>query len=210
VFNPPASHLELKAMLGVLSAAAADDPLARRFVLAEPERDAVARRVPWTRVLRRGPGTGPDGSAQRDLLDFARAHPAELVVKRSWDYGGRGVFLGAELDDKSTQTKLSELLGPRPRPYDWHELLAHIERSDEAWVVQALIDVAPRPLVRVDDVGPVEHLLYSDLSSFTSLGTCVAVTGGAVRASRSRIVNIQGGGGLAPLLRGAAISKILA
>jgi hypothetical protein len=51
--------------------------------------------------------------------------------------------------------------------------------------------------------------LYVDLSAYTNLGVAVAPTGGAVRASESRIVNILGGGGLAPLLRDDVLEGLL-
>ena len=204
VWNPPASHLELKSMLGLLSAAV-DQPGS----LPDDERVAVTRRLPWTRLCMSGSTRGPDGTVLADLLDFVLAHPALLVLKRSWDYGGRGVFLGAELDSGSSQAKLCALLGSRDRPYAWHDLVQHVTHASDAWVVQALVDVTAQPRLRIDDVGVVEHSLYADISAFTSLGGDVRVEGGAVRASEGRIVNIQGGGGLAPLLREAAVEKIL-
>ena len=119
----------------------------------------------------------------------------------------RGVFLGAELDAPGTQARLRELTGT-PSPIDWRALLDHVERSGEAWVMQSLVDVAPRSLVRVEDAGPVARTLYADLSAFTSLGNGLELTGGAVRASGSRVVNIQGGGGLAPLVRESALARL--
>ena len=209
IWNPPSSHLELKAMLGLLSATCADDAEAQRIGLTDDERGTLARRLPWTRLCVPGPSTAPDGSALADLLDFVLANPASLVLKKSWDYGGRGVFLGAELSSSTSQAKLHAVLGPRDRPYAWHELVEHIVRSGEAWVVQALVEVQPSPRTCIDDGGLVTRELYADVSAFTSLRCDVAVTGGAVRASTSRIVNIQGGGGLVPLLREAAVRLIL-
>ncbi len=207
IWNPPASHLELKGMLALLSIAGADDAAAARAGLTSEEREAAARRLPWTRPCHAEPSTAPDGSPVPDLLAFARAHGPALVLKRSWDYGGRGVFLGAELDAPGTQARLRELTGT-PSPIDWRALLDHVERSGEAWVMQSLVDVAPRSLVRVEDAGPVARTLYADLSAFTSLGNGLELTGGAVRASGSRVVNIQGGGGLAPLVRESALARL--
>jgi hypothetical protein len=211
IWNPPASQYELKAMLALLSATERDDAAAARIGLAAEERGAVARRLPWTRLCLHAPAIGPDGGDVPDLLAFARAHQDSLVLKRSWDYGGRGVFLGAEMDDASSQARLRALLdAPSDRTLGWGELLDHIERSGEAWVMQSLVDVQPRSLLRVDATGPERRSLYADLSAFTSLGNDVAFEGGAVRASGGRIVNIQGGGGLAPLLRAEALERVLA
>jgi len=63
--------------------------------------------------------------------------------------------------------------------------------------------------------GPVEAEVFVDYSAFASVGVSPEPGwGGVVRASASRIVNIQGGGGVLPLLRrevwerlaGAAVS----
>jgi hypothetical protein len=207
VWNPPASHLELKGMLGLLSAAHTDDERCAQIGLSFEERTAAARRLPWTRLCTRTPAWGPEGQKLDDVLAFARAHQDELVLKRSWDYGGRGVFLGAELDEPMSQARLRELLGVNGE-ISWHMLVDHLERSGEAWVVQSLVDVRRRDLLRVEDTGAVRRALYADLSAFTSLGNDVAVTGGAVRASGGRIVNIQGGGGLCPLLRREALALL--
>ena len=51
--------------------------------------------------------------------------------------------------------------------------------------------------------------LYVDLSVFTNLGVTIFPKGGAVRAAPGRIVNILGGGGLAPLLRADVLEALL-
>jgi hypothetical protein len=51
--------------------------------------------------------------------------------------------------------------------------------------------------------------LYRDLSAFSNLGVEPRPVGGAVRASESRIVNILGGGGLAPLVRAEVLDRLL-
>ena len=205
LWNPPASQLELKAVLAVASELARGDDSA----LTHEERAAINRRIPWTRLLTDGATTGIDGSALSDLLGFTHAHPSHFVLKRSWDYGGRGVFLGAELHEESSQHRLQELLGPRERPYTWSELVTHATKPGESWVVQHLVDVKPRAMLAIEPTGPREKILYADLSAFVSLGNDAIVSGGAVRTSGGRIVNIQGGGGLAPLLRAEAVQLLL-
>jgi hypothetical protein len=197
----------MKGMLALLSAAAHDDGAAVRIGVTEEERAALVRRIPWTRLCIPGAERGPDGTRLADLVAFTRANQKTLVLKRSWDYGGRGVFLGAELDDESSQARLRALTGITGH-VDWNALIDYIGRAGEAWVVQALVDVERRALWRVDGDGPQLRELYADLSAFTTLGNDVAVDGGAVRASGGRIVNIQGGGGLAPLLREEALDRL--
>jgi hypothetical protein len=200
IFNPIASHLEVKGMLGLLSAGA--------IALPDDERAAVARSVPWTRVLAPGAGRGPDGAPLADLPSWVRAHARELVLKRSWDYGGRSVFLGAELDEPAAQARLAALFGDGA-PRDWAGLVDRALTDADAWVVQELV-IAPRtPQLRIEPDGPRARSLYIDLSAYTNLGVAPSPTGGAVRASESRIVNILGGGGLAPLLRAPVLAQLL-
>jgi hypothetical protein len=55
----------------------------------------------------------------------------------------------------------------------------------------------------------VERSLYVDLSAYTNTGPAPRPSGGAVRASESRIVNILGGGGLSPLVRTDVLDALL-
>jgi hypothetical protein len=201
ILNPIASHLEVKAMLGLLSAAV-DGPDAARMQLSDDEQDAIARTVPWTRLYQPGETTGPDGSVISDLGPWVRAHGNELVLKRSWDYGGKGVFLGADLDNSRTRVK--QLLG---HDGDWAALCDFALRDQDAWVVQELVRAQPVRHLRVAD-GIEARDLYVDLSAFTNLGVNVRPQGGAVRAAESRIVNILGGGGLSPLVRDEVLVEL--
>jgi hypothetical protein len=211
VFNPISSHLEVKGMLGLLSAAAVDDEAAARIGLTDDEREVVTRAVPWTRILQHGPTTGPDGAVIDDLAAWVLAHGRMLVLKRSWDYGGKGVFLGNEIAEGATaETRLRALLGRSPvESVGWAELVAHALADRDAWVVQELVPAMPERLLRADAERVEARDLYFDLSAFTNLGDAPRPSGGAVRASESRIVNILGGGGLAPLLREDVLLRLL-
>jgi hypothetical protein len=201
ILNPIASHLEVKAMLGLLSAAV-DGPAAARMQLSDDEQDAIARTVPWTRLYQPGPTSGPDGSPIAELGEWVRAHGSELVLKRSWDYGGKGVFLGADLEN--SRTRIQQLLG---REGGWSELCDHALADPDAWVVQELVRAQPVRHLRVAD-GVEARELYVDLSAFTNVGVAVRPAGGAVRAAESRIVNILGGGGLSPLVRDEVLMEL--
>jgi hypothetical protein len=211
VFNPISSHLEVKAMLGLLSAAAAQDADAARIGLDDDEREAVGRTVPWTRLVAHGPTRGPDGEAIADLVPWLRANGPKLVLKRSWDYGGKGVFLGAELTDgAAAQARLQTLLGRASgEVVGWDALCDFALADRDAWVVQELVPAASERLLRADGDGVHPRDLYVDLSAFTNVGTAPRPSGGAVRASESRIVNILGGGGLQPLLREDVLLRLL-
>jgi hypothetical protein len=211
LFNPISSHLEVKAMLGLLSGAAADDADAARIGLDDDERAAVAQAVPWTRLLQHGPTTGPEGEAIDELSAWVRAHGRELVLKRSWDYGGKGVYLGNELAaGAATETRLRALLGREPaEAVGWDALVDFALADRDAWVVQELVPALPERMLRVGAGGVEARDLYVDLSAFTNLGEAPRPSGGAVRASESRIVNILGGGGLSPLVREDVLARLL-
>jgi hypothetical protein len=196
VLNPIASHLEVKGMLGLLSEAADDDATAARFAITDDERAAARRAVPWTRVLtdeRRG-----EVIADRD----------QRVLKRSWDYGGKSVFLGADFDSDASQARAREVMA-RDGRNEWSQLVDFALADRDAWVVQELVHAERRTLLRVGDGGAEPRALYLDLSAYTNLGDAPAPSGGAVRASESRIVNILGGGGLAPLILGPVVDELL-
>ena len=204
IFNPIASHLEVKGTLALLSEAAADPH--PRLMLEEELVTAVRRTVPWTRVLGAAPSTSPDGKSVADLGAWARDRGAQLVLKRSWDYGGKSVFLGADLDDDATQARLRKVLGRTDAAkLTWADLVDHAVAAPDAWVVQELVHAQPQRHLRVDPDHVRACDLYLDLSAYTNLGDAPAPTGGVVRASASRIVNILGGGGLAPLFTDEAL-----
>ncbi len=206
ILNPIASHLEAKAMLGLLSAAA-NGVAAERIGLAVDEQDAILRTVPWTRLFQPGETTGPDGARVADLSQWVRANGGELVLKRSWDYGGKGVFLGADLDSPSTKSRVRALLD---KEGSWADLCDHALADRDAWVVQELVRARPMRHLRVGADGLESRDLYVDLSAFTNLGVERRPSGGAVRAAESRIVNILGGGGLSPLIADELLQTIFA
>ncbi len=206
ILNPIASHLEVKGMLGLLSAAAGRADLG----LTDDEHDAVLRTVPWTRVLEPGATPDPAGAPIADLVPWVRANGAALVLKRSWDYGGKSVFLGAELDSDASQARLRTVLGREGGPpIDWNQLVDFALGDGDAWVVQDLVLAAREPHLRVEPDGPRERSLFVDLSAYTNTTVAPQPSGGAVRASESRIVNILGGGGLAPLLREDILARLM-
>ncbi len=80
-----------KASLAVLS----DE---RNAGLFDPEQTrAIARYVPWTRVLEDRKTTAPDGTGI-DLVPWTLANRDTLVLKPNDDYGGKGIVLGWTVD----------------------------------------------------------------------------------------------------------------
>lgn len=202
--NPVDPQLEQKGMLGELSAAAQDPALAATFGLSAAQVEAVARHVPWTRRLVPGAARLSDGTAIPELVDWVRAHAADVVVKRSWDFGGKGVFLGAEHGDESSTSRTTERFG---RALSWAELVDACT-AERGWVVQERVPLPAVPLFIVANGQVLERDVFVDLSAYTSFGTSVVPAGGVCRASGSPIVNIQSGGGVTPLISAEAIEAI--
>jgi hypothetical protein len=169
--NPVNGLLEAKALFARLSEAAADEGLAARAGLDERERGAAAR-LPWTRLLE--PSLVPQVVEGRE----------GYVLKRSWDYGGKSVHLGAETG-----------------PADWARVVreAAADRRGGGFVVQERVFAVRRPATRVTPEGIDRGDLFRDISTYGGL-LPRHPSGSVVRAASSPIVNILGGGGLAPVI----------
>jgi hypothetical protein len=83
-----------------------DDRLQERF--SQDERDAIARHVPWTRLVREGDSTY--GGERVDLLDFARKNQERLLLKPNDEYGGKGIIIGWETSADEWARGLQEAL----------------------------------------------------------------------------------------------------
>ena len=151
---------------------------------------------------------GPDGEAMTDMVGTVAEEGERFVLKRSWDYGGRSVFLGAHHDERAAER--AGVVLETGRPMSWRELVhAAVDDHRDEWVAQALIRFAPRRHLVASEGGATWKDLYIDRSSYTNLGVSARPTGGASRAAPGKIVNILGGGGLAPLLRADVLARLL-
>jgi hypothetical protein len=171
IANPVNGLLEAKALFARLSECAEDPALAARAGLDAREREAAAR-LPWTRRL--------DAALAPRIL----AERERFVLKRSWDYGGKSVFLGAE----ST-------------PEEWARAVetAAADTRGGGFVAQERVFAVRRPATRIAPEGVSRGDLVRDLSTYCGLGPS-RPDGSVVRAAASPIVNILGGGGLAPVV----------
>lgn len=169
--NPVNGLLEAKALFARLSECAEDERLAARAGLDGAERAAAAR-LPITRRVTAG--MAPRLAAERE----------KWVLKRSWDYGGKSVHLGAEME---------------PPAWEAAVRAAAADRQGGGFVAQERVFAARRPATRVTPEGVGRGELYRDISTYCGLGE-VAPHGSVVRAAASPIVNILGGGGLAPVV----------
>ena len=177
--NPVNGMLEAKALFARLSECAEDAGLAARAGLDEREL-AAARRLPRTRRL--DAALAPAVVAERE----------RWVLKRSWDYGGKSVRLGAETE-----------------PGTWAHLVAEAaaDLRGGGFVAQERVFAVLRPATRVTPEGVSVAPLYRDVSTYCGLGPD-APSGSVVRAAASPIVNILGGGGLAPVIPEDVLARL--
>lgn len=206
--NPVAAPYEMKRTFAELSRAGHEPEVARRHRLADEEVALVQRLVPWTRPLRAGPTVGPRGEAIADLVEHVCAEPAAFVIKRSWDYGGRAVFLGFESELPVERERARAAFG---EPLSWPELVRRAvdDPRGGGFVVQTRVVTAPEQHLLVTDAGPRWQPFFTDFSVFASVGLEAPEWGGVVRASTSAVVNIAGGGGVAPVLRAQAAQPLV-
>jgi hypothetical protein len=169
--NPVNGLLEAKALFARLSECAEDAALAARAGLDEGER-AAAGRLPRTRRL------------DQALVPRLLAEREAWVLKRSWDYGGKSVYLGGELSAEAWRQAVEGALA---------------DLRGGGFVAQERIFTARRPATRIAPEGVTRGALYRDLSTYCGLGGS-RPDGSVVRAAASPIVNILGGGGLAPVV----------
>ncbi len=177
--NPVNGMLEAKALFARLSECAQDEGLAVRAGLDDSER-AAASRLPVTRRL--------DGALSRRLLEERE----RWVLKRSWDYGGKSVHLGAEMTPEAWRRAVEEAL---------------VDAQGGGFVAQERVFAARRPATRITPTGTEREPLYRDVSTYAGLGP-LAPSGSVVRAAASPVVNILGGGGLAPVLPEDVVARL--
>jgi hypothetical protein len=156
-----------KAIFSVLT----DDGVQELFT--KEERAAIAAHVPWTRRVKEGK-TSHHGQ-DIDLPAFIRKNRDHLVMKPNDEYGGKGVFIGWEMDETAWERALVESLA-------------------SSYVVQEKVDLQKEafpelaPTLRLKD-------LVVDLDPFIFNGE---VEGFLTRLSGSSLANVTSGGGQVP------------
>ena len=196
VVNPVAAHLEMKSTFAELSRLGDDEHAARAAGLGDDELAAIRDAVPWTRRFAAGRATLPGGEVVRDLAAAVAAEPARYVLKRSWSYGGIGVFVGADAGTDAFRARLAQGCGDAVG--DWAALCAYAAREG-GYVVQQSVPTVRRVLTLATPDGATRAEMRLDYAAYASLGVD-APWGGVVRAAPGAVVNIVGGGGVVPLV----------
>ena len=160
-----AKLLHKKSIFALLTA----DELQGEF--SADERAAIARHVPWTRLVR--PGESTYAGARIDLIDFARKNQDRLLLKPNDEYGGKGIIVGWETSAA-----------------DWEQGLRDALQSP--FVVQERVEIAYEDYPALVDgqlrIG--RRLVDTDPFLF---GT--AVHGSLTRLSTVTLLNVTAGGG---------------
>jgi uncharacterized circularly permuted ATP-grasp superfamily protein len=139
------------------------------------EREIATRHIPWTRLVREGETTR--NGRRLDLIPHVRAERHDLVLKPNDDYGGHGVTLGWEADDKAWDATLSKALAAAAHGAWVVQEKIHVRRerfprftaSEGARIADMLVDCAPY-LFRGKLAGFLTRLSASGLANVTSGG----------------------------------------
>ena len=160
--------LHKKAIFAVLT----DDDLQGLF--SESERAAIARHVPWTRRV--SEERTRRAGVEIDLPEYVREHRESLVMKPNDEYGGKGVYIGAEMSAA-----------------DWESALAEALRS--SYVVQDKVELRREAFPELGPEGLRTRELVVDLDPFIFQGE---VEGFLTRLSGTSLANVTSGGGQVP------------
>lgn len=155
-----------KASLAVLS----DER--NRSVFTSGQLRAIARHVPWTRVVEERHTTL--AGDQIDLVPWIAGHRDELVLKPNDDYGGAGIVLGWEVDGAAWELAVTRAL-------------------TEPYIVQRRIALPSQPFAAVADGRLVLDERIVDTAPFCWDGAWS--DGMLCRISTSSLVNVTAGGG---------------
>ncbi len=165
--NPPSCKiLHKKSSLAVLH----DEQNAHLF--DAEERDAIAKSIPWTRVVRERRTTHQ--GVEVDLLPFMAGHKDQLVLKPNDDYGGKGIVLGWEVDDAGWQAAIRTALA---EPYIVQQRIA-LPKED----FPSMVDGKVMFIERMVDTAP--YVAYGD-----------HVDGVLSRLGTASLLNVTAGGG---------------
>ena len=160
-----------KAFFAVLT----DDRYSHLF--AADDLATITPHVPWTRVVR-DRETRRDGKAL-DLAEYLRRNRERFVLKPNDEYGGTGVTLGWETDERA-----------------WDEAIARaLRESARGWIAQERIAIRREIYPMCESHGIAERDMLVDFAPYLFRGR---VGGFLTRLSASGLANVTSGGGQVP------------
>ncbi|MFZ3214677.1 MAG: circularly permuted type 2 ATP-grasp protein [Candidatus Acidiferrales bacterium] len=141
------------------------------------ERELIRRHIPWTRLL-------ADAKTTRDgesfgLLEYVRRRREDFVLKPNDEYGGTGVQLGWENDERQWDAALDRALADR----------------ESSWVVQERIAIRREVFPMQTPNGVEMRDMLVDFAPYIFRGK---MAGCLTRLSSTGLANVTSGGGQVP------------
>jgi len=143
----------------------------RKSWFTTSENEAISRSVPWTRRVFDRKTTRNNETI--NLLEFMRRNRSRLVLKPNDDYGGHGIYFGAQLDEREWERAIKKALSAE-------------------YVVQDALDLHPELFPIFSETEWKLQPMFVDTNPFLFRGK---VCGAMVRLSATPIVNVTSGGG---------------
>jgi hypothetical protein len=184
VVSSIAAELDQKSCWEVLG----DPVLAKRHFSSE-DRAFFRRHLPWTRILRPGTTTLPDGD-QDDLVEYVLHSREDLVLKPNRSYGGTGVTVGPVTGVTEWKKAVETALAP----------------GGERWVAQRLVPLPVTHFPVKDASGRLHSEPFYVVYGFAPSAYGLATLG---RASQARVVNVAQHGGMCVLVVGHPPGQIV-
>lgn len=163
-------YVHKKMLFGVLT-----DERHEHYFTSE-ERDAISRHIPWTRRVADEKTTVKGEPVE--LLKYVRRNRGNLVLKPNDDYGGHGIYIGWESDERAWDDAIEAAL-------------------DADYMVQERVTTSREvfPYIGEDGVQMIEQLL--DIDPLLFFGR---VKGSFTRLSSSSLANVSSGAGMVPTM----------
>ena len=149
----------------------------RSHLFSDRERDVIRCHVPWTALVRDGRVARGGGSI--DLLPHLRTHRDRFVIKPNDEYGGTGVTLGWETDERGWDRAIERAVAER----------------DRGWVAQERIAVRREIFPVCTDSGIEMRDMLVDFAPYLFRGR---LAGFLTRLSATGLANVTSGGGQVP------------
>jgi uncharacterized circularly permuted ATP-grasp superfamily protein len=146
-------------------------------LFTDEERALIRRHIPWT-VLIEERRVSRDGESY-DLVPYLRRRRETLVIKPNDEYGGTGVTLGWDTDERAWDVAIGRALRER----------------DRGWVAQERIAVRREPFPICDGAGVAMRDMLVDLAPYVFRGR---FAGFLTRLSATGLANVTSGGGQVP------------
>jgi len=155
------------------------------------ERDLIHRHIPWTRVVK-DTSTAHYGE-HIDLLAFIRAKRENLVLKPSDEYGGSGVTLGWETNERDWDQAIGRAVSATS------PASAKPAEQRGAWIVQERIPIRREVFPYITPAKTIEFRdMLVDFAPYLFRGK---LAGFLTRLSATGLANVTSGGGQVPAFR---------